>query len=271
MASFHSVVSLSVFLIEPSPVQARVICAALKNFDISNVRVFDRGNDALVEMCENRPDLVISALYLPDMTGTELVISMRSDPDLESVAFILISSETRPQALDPVRQSGVCGILPKPFSQAQLSTALSTTLDYLHTDESLANESVDLESLKVLLVDDSSSARKFSRRVLENLGITNFVEAENGVDAIAKLAETMFDLVVTDYNMPEMDGRALVEYIRTQSWQNSVPILMVTSERDEGRLAGVEDAGVSGICDKPFEPSVIKRLLEKILSDPERY
>ncbi len=75
----------------------------------------------------------------------------------------------------------------------------------------------------------------------------------------------MVDLVVTDYNMPEMDGRGLVDYIRTKSWQNSVPILMVTSESDEGRLAAIEEAGVSGICDKPFEPDIVKALLTKIL------
>ena len=76
----------------------------------------------------------------------------------------------------------------------------------------------------------------------------------------------MVDLVVTDYNMPEMDGRQLVEYIRQQSWQRSVPILMVTSEQSFSRLAAVEEAGVSGICDKPFEPGTIRRLLQRILS-----
>ena len=76
----------------------------------------------------------------------------------------------------------------------------------------------------------------------------------------------MVDLVVTDYNMPEMDGREFVEYVRSRSWQRSVPILMVTSETDQGRLAAVEEAGVSGICDKPFEPAVVRCLLARMLS-----
>jgi two-component system chemotaxis response regulator CheY len=101
--------------------------------------------------------------------------------------------------------------------------------------------------------------------VLENLGVRHFLEAENGRQAIEVLAEAMVDLVVTDYNMPEMDGKGLVDHIRQKSWQNSVPILMVTSESDEGRLAAVEEAGVSGICDKPFEPATVKALLNNIL------
>jgi two-component system chemotaxis response regulator CheY len=212
-------------------------------------------------MREARPDVVISALYLPDMEGTALVGAMRADADLEQVAFILVSSETRPQALDPVRQSGVCGILPKPFSADQLRRALGNTVEFL------SGNVVDFEAeaLRVLLVDDSPSARKFMRRVLENLGVQNFLEADDGTAAVAILADTAVDLVVTDYNMPEMDGGALVEYIRNKSWQASVPILMVTSEHDQARLAAVEDAGVSGICDKPFEPGVVRRLLGQIL------
>lgn len=256
--------NLVVFLVEPSAAQAKFIVAQLKSMGIEMVRGYDCGGDALRAMREAPPDLVVSALYLPDMSGTELVGAMRRDAALAQVAFILISSETRPQALEPVRQLGVCGILPKPFTAAQLDTALATTLDFLGQDDELAGD-VSGEDLRVLLVDDSPSARAFMRRVLENLGIEDFIEADNGRAAVDILAATMVDLVVTDYNMPEMDGQALVEYIRQQSWQNSVPILMVTSEANEGRLAAVQEAGVSGICDKPFEPRVLKRLLRHIL------
>ena len=139
------------------------------------------------------------------------------------------------------------------------------SIDLLNPEGELSVD-VDLDSLRVLLVDDSATARRHIRHVLENLGMQNFIEAENGREAVALLAETMVDLVVTDYNMPEMDGKELVEYIRTQSWQNSVPILMVTSEGNAGRLAAVEQAGVSAICDKPFEPRLVKRLIEQALS-----
>lgn len=257
--------NLVVFLVEPSAAQAKFIATQLKALGIEMVRGYDSGTAALQAMGESRPDLVISALYLPDMSGTDLVGAMRGHPDLEQIAFILISSETRPQALEPVRQLGVCGILPKPFTAAQLDTALATTLDFLGRDDELSGE-INGEDLCVLLVDDSPSARRFTRRVLENLGIEKFYEAENGRAAVDILAATMVDLVVTDYNMPEMDGQALVEYIRKQSWQNSVPVLMVTSEANAGRLAAVQEAGVSGICDKPFEPAVIKRLLLGLLN-----
>jgi two-component system chemotaxis response regulator CheY len=258
--------SLAVFLVEPSASQAKHITGEFKAVGVERLRVFGTAGEALAAMGESRPDVVVSALYLPDMSGTDFIAAIRRNPDFAEVAFILISSETRPQALEPVRQAGVCSIVPKPFSREQLATALGTTLDFLQLDGDVIGE-VDCEDLRVLLVDDSPSARGFMRRVLENLGIEKFIEAENGREAVAILADTQVDLVVTDYNMPEMDGRELVEYIRKQSWQNSVPVLMVTSESNEARLAAVQESGVSGICDKPFEPTILKRLLWNMLGD----
>jgi two-component system chemotaxis response regulator CheY len=256
---------LIVYLVEPSAMQGKIIASLLAKLDVINIQQFATGEEALAQLRESEPGVVISALYLPDMSGTDLVQAMRNDPQLQHVPFVLVSSETRPQVLDPVRQSGVCGILPKPFSEMQLRKVLRATLDYLDQDESLEESGIDLENLRVLVVDDSPSARRFIRRVLENLGVKHFLEAENGCAAVAILADQAVDLVVTDYNMPEMDGKALVDYVRTQSWQSSVPVLMVTSESDQGRLAAVEEAGVSGICDKPFEPEVVKSLLKKML------
>lgn len=263
--SSHSLEHLAVYLVEPSAMQARIITGELQALGLQDIRHTTTGTEALAGMALTPPDVVISALYLPDMTGTDLVATMRRTPSLEQVGFILISSETRAQALEPVRQSGICAILPKPFAREQLHHALINTLELVKQDEQLSNQ-LEAEHLRVLLVDDSGSARRFMRRVLENLGITNFLEAENGRQAAAILEETMVDLVVTDYNMPEMDGEALVRHIRSKGWQQSVPILMVTSEINEGRLAAVEKAGVSGLCDKPFEPDVVKSLLWNMLS-----
>jgi two-component system chemotaxis response regulator CheY len=268
MASDSRFQNLRALLVEPSAVQARIIRAECDEIGLRQVEIVGTVGDALDAMLRSAPDLTLSALYLPDGTGTELVEAMRAEGRLAEVPFLLISSETRPQALEPVRQSGACGILPKPFTAAQLSRAISRTLDLLGTSHVLENE-FDLDSIRVLLVDDSPNARRFIRRVLENLGLRHFIEASNGREAAALLADTMVDLIVTDYNMPEMDGREFVEYVRTRSWQQEVPILMVTSESSESRLAAVQEAGVSGICDKPFETALLQQLLAGMLRQSE--
>ena len=257
---------LRVYLVEPSAVQARIIAGALRNLGVRHIDIFDTGAAVVSAMQKHRPDVVVSAYYLPDQTGTDLIHAIRADEQLVDVAFVLVSSETRPQALNGVRQSGACAIVPKPFTDQQLSRALVSTLDYLQRDDDFAESALEPQRLRVLIVDDSQSSRRFIRRVLGNLGVEHFLEADNGVGAIRILNDTAVDLVVTDYHMPEMDGRALVEYIRQQSWQAEVPILMVTSEDDMSRLAAVEEAGVSGICDKPFETDTIRSLLGRVLA-----
>ena len=196
-------------------------------------------------MLIRNPDVVISALYLPDMTGTDLVHKMRENTQTQDMGFILISSETRFRYLDPIRQAGAIAILPKPFTADDLKVAMNNTLDFIDPD-SLHLDNFSPEDLDVLVVDDSGMARKHIKRVLSSMGVEKFTEATDGLEALKCLSENYFDLVVTDYNMPNMDGQELVDHIRQQSTQASIPVLMVTSEENENRLAAVQ---IGCFCD----------------------
>jgi two-component system chemotaxis response regulator CheY len=256
---------LTLAIVEPSAMQGKLIEAELKKLGIVNILYQDCGKHALEQMQHDIPDLVVSAMYLPDMTGAELVESMREDARLEAVPFMLISSETKFSMLDPIRQAGVIAILPKPFDPDDLRRALYSTVEFIVPDEN-ALADIILDDLKTLVVDDSPLARKHISRVLGNLGISDITTAENGVDAVNKIESSFFDLVVTDYNMPEMDGETLTRFIREQSSQRSIPILMVTSEGDQSRLSAVQQAGVSGICDKPFDTNSVKKMIRQLLA-----
>ena len=265
MAMTTSLADLAIILVEPSQMQAHLVSRMLEHQGVKKITVVDTAGAALAALAtESSNVIVISSLYLPDLAGTELVAAMRENPDFETVPFILVSSETRPQVLEPVRQSGACSIVAKPFDEQQLSRALYAAADYLNPPEDL--DVAEIENLRVLVVDDSLASRRHLRRLLSELGIERITEAVNGKEAVALLEQAMVDLVITDYNMPEMDGRELTEYIRTQSWQAEVPVLMVTSEQNMGRLAAVERAGVSAICDKPFEAGSIRRLISEALT-----
>lgn len=254
---------LVVMVVEPSSTQRRIVCRALHDNGVGTVRESDSGEDAFARLAVESPDLVISAMYLPDMTATELVHRLRESDDRSATPFVLISSETRFRYLDPIRQAGVAGILPKPFSDRQLRTALAATLDLL----SDGNNDGDLleHDLRVLVVDDSVMARKHITRVLQSLGIENTDHASDGVEALGMIESHLYDFVVTDYNMPHMDGHELIDRIRQSASHASLPVLMVTSEDNENRLAAVQQSGVSAICNKPFEPAVVRDLVHQIV------
>lgn len=256
---------LAISVVEPSSTQWRIIKGQLNDVGVTRLDHFKDGKSALSEMRKFQPDLVISSMHLPDMTGTELVQAMRSDDELEATPFMVISSEDSDYYLEPIRQAGVIAILPKPFNIQDLTRALYSTLEFIEPDQLLL-EDINLDELSVLVVDDSSTARKHICRVLNNLGIENITQTINGKEAVGILHKHFFDLIVTDYNMPEMDGKELTKYVREHSHQRSIPILMVTSEASHSHLAGVKQSGVSAMCDKPFEPKEVKSLIQKILS-----
>lgn len=260
------IADLAVTFVEPSITQRKVIMGHLNELGLSRVEWFDEGHAALRDMYQFQPDLVVSAMHLPDMSGTELVQYMREDSVLEEIPFMLISSEHSDYYLEPLRQAGVVAILSKPFDLKDLEKALYTALEYIEPDNSEL-EGIELEQLLVLVVDDSESARKHICRVLQGLGVENIVQASNGKEALKCIEQRPFDLIVTDYNMPEMDGQELIRHVREQGLDKSIPILMVTSERNSSRLAGIKQAGVSAMCDKPFEPAEVRSLIKKIMSE----
>ena len=116
-------------------------------------------------------------------------------------------------------------------------------------------------SLRVLIVDDSSTARINVRTVLQGLGFSQFLEVPDGAYAIAMAARESCDLIVTDYNMPLMDGRALVSYLKQNPATAAIPIVMVTTETDPKVLDPVRQLGVVAIVEKAFPPSVVGPLL----------
>ncbi|ABM01360.1 response regulator [Shewanella amazonensis] len=255
---------LSILLVEPSDTQRKIIIASLKNEGILNIETAGGFDEARQILTEHKPDLIASAMHYSDGDALKLLTYIKSDSRCQDIQFMLVSSECRREQLEVFRQSGVVAILPKPFSKEHLGKALNATIDLLSNDE-LDLDHFDVQDLRVLVVDDSRMARNIIRRTLSNLGMRQIVEACDGAEAIELMREQMFDLVVTDYNMPSVDGLELTQFIRNESQQSHIPILMVSSEANDAHLSNVCQAGVNALCDKPFEPQLVKQILYQLL------
>lgn len=254
---------LAILLVEPSTTQQKIIINLLNSENVTHIKIADSVESAIASIKLSAPDLVASAMHFTDGTALDLVKSLKNDPMTEDVPFMLVSSEHRKEQLEEFRQSGVVAIMPKPFNHDHLAKAIHSTLDLLSESE-LDLESFDVHEIRVLVVDDSKMARNFVSRVLRSLGIERLTEAADGAEAIEIIKENTFDLVVTDYNMPEVNGKELTEYIRNESEQSHIPVLMVSSESNEAHLSNIEQSGVNAMCDKPFEPENVKRILYRL-------
>jgi len=120
------------------------------------------------------------------------------------------------------------------------------------------------KDIKILIVDDFSTMRRIIKNFLQDLGFSNTAEADDGQTALPLLKSGNFDFLVTDWNMPGMDGLTLLKKIRADEKLKGLPVLMVTAEAKREQIIEAAHAGVNGYVVKPFTADTLKDKIEKI-------
>ena len=120
------------------------------------------------------------------------------------------------------------------------------------------------KQMKILVVDDFSTMRRIIRNLLRDLGFENTHEADDGNTALPILRRGGFDFLITDWNMPGMDGLALLEQVRGDDELRSLPVLMVTAEARREQIVTAAQAGVNGYIVKPFTANTLKEKIDKV-------
>ena len=118
---------------------------------------------------------------------------------------------------------------------------------------------------RFLIVDDFSTMRRIVRNLLKEIGFSNAEEAEDGVVALNLLRTSKFDFVVSDINMPNMDGFALLKSAKADENLKSIPFLMVTAEAKKEDIVNAAQSGASGYSVKPFTKATLEEKVQKIL------
>ncbi|MFH1154924.1 MAG: response regulator [Pseudomonadota bacterium] len=120
------------------------------------------------------------------------------------------------------------------------------------------------QKMKILVVDDSGTMRVMFKQMLNKAGFENIVMAVNGVDGIKKIQEESPDLVLSDWNMPQMDGLEFLQWIRSQDEYKDLPFIMATAQSDKGQQNAVMESGGNGHVPKPFDAEQIRVAIEKV-------
>ena len=121
------------------------------------------------------------------------------------------------------------------------------------------------QGIKILVVDDFATMRKVVRNLLKQVGYENIVEAEDGVTALKALKSQKVDLIISDWNMPNMTGLELLKAVRADEELKTTPFLMVTAEALQDNVIAAVKAGVSNYIVKPFTAEVLNEKIRKIL------
>ena len=120
------------------------------------------------------------------------------------------------------------------------------------------------KNMKILVVDDFSTMRRIIKNLLRDLGFNNTTEADDGSTALPILQNGNFDFLITDWNMPGMQGIDLLKAVRSDPKLEKLPVLMVTAESKRDQIVEAAQAGVNGYIVKPFTAVTLKEKIEKI-------
>lgn len=123
----------------------------------------------------------------------------------------------------------------------------------------------DPTQMKFLIVDDFSTMRRIVRGLLREMGCHHTGEAEDGVVALGMLKTQRFDFVVSDINMPNMDGFELLEAIKADDGLRHLPVLMVTAEARKEDIVRAAQSGAAGYIVKPFSKATLEEKVQRIL------
>lgn len=117
----------------------------------------------------------------------------------------------------------------------------------------------------IITVDDSSTMRRIIKNTLQKLGFKTILEAGNGVEALEVMSKNKVDMIVTDWNMPEMDGLTFVKAVRAKDEYKDLPILMITTEAAKEDILTALRSGVNNYVVKPFTPETLQEKVFKLL------
>ncbi len=218
---------------------------------------------------------------MPGMDGEELARRIKADPDLAGVPLVLLTSVSGLSDTARMHEAGFAAYLSKPIKQSQLFDCIASVISMPAADAQLCKTKIvtrhSLEQtrerarVRILVAEDNVVNQKVATRTLDKLGFRSEVAA-NGVEAIAALERTRFDLVLMDCQMPEMDGFEATRRVREkeQGSQTHLPIVAMTANAMAGDREQCLAAGMDDYIAKPFNPSELVGVIEKWTVRPEQ-
>jgi response regulator RpfG family c-di-GMP phosphodiesterase len=246
----------SILIVDDSAVIRKALSKTLDTLGARVTQAVD-GADGLAKARAGRYDLVISDVDMPNMTGFELCEQIKQDQDIRSTPVLILSSRDKDEDIERGFRVGADGYLTKSGGQDEFLTSVR---EFLDRQDIIRNR-------KVLVVDDSAYVRAAVGEALEKSGF-HVAQAENGRQALDRLlAGEVPDLVVSDLDMPVMDGVQLCKALRADGGLKNIPLLIMSSTDDRAVIRRMFQLGAAAYLIKPFNMEQMVHTAEKLLSD----
>jgi len=254
-----------ILIVDDSSTMRKIIKTALKKLEIDKEIIeAENGAEALGFIVDDKEiNCVFLDINMPVMSGIELIERLKEQDLFKQVDIIINSTEVSQMQDSYIDELGVTGVIPKPLKRDDFNNILIPLFDLI---DNKPQPKYNFES-KILIVDESVSVRKVIKKILMGLGCKNFFEAKHGKAALEVVAENEVDVILTDVDLPIMNGIAFLEHLDKCMLLEEIKTVIVSS-----KVAGIEevlgDIEISDTIAKPFEfkhfQIVMTPLLKKI-------
>jgi response regulator RpfG family c-di-GMP phosphodiesterase len=246
---------LKVLVVEDSPSQQRLIRAYLQALDDAEVVCTDNAEDGLEEALATPFDIILSDISLPGISGLELCRRVKAEAD-PPPPVVLVSTLAGDEDVQRGFEAGAEAYLGKPFSEREL---LRTVNDVLHKNMLRRGQ-------HILVVDDSAGIRSAVSAGLRDAGF-RVSEAEDGGGALELARSAAPDLILSDLNMPNVDGFTLCRELKKDEALAATPLVVMSASDDRGTMRRLVHMGAAAFLVKPFSQEQAVLLIEKLLDD----
>lgn len=258
MAKTNEFKNKKVLLVDDSSTARQIIKRELIQigFEDQNVRDAADGEQALKFLAKTEFHLIVSDWYMPKMDGIELLKQVKADKRFKNIPFLMLTTEAEKKKISQAYESSADQYIGKPFKSDPFRQIVNKLL--------LGSHSYD--DKKVLVIDDSAVLRMILAKNLVEVGFqkSNIIESKDGEDGLDKLSVDKFDLVITDWYMPKIDGLEFVKMIKEKNHLKNIPLLMVTSEMDSKKELEAFRAGISAYIIKPFTANDLQSKIKEV-------
>lgn len=245
-----------VLVVDDSKVIRRILRTYLLNEFDAEVTEASDGAAGLVLAGEERYDLICADVEMPAMSGLDFCREVHREGPNRSTPVVIISTRDSEADIEAGFAAGAAAYIPKPFTQAQLRRVVE---DVWRTQANVAGR-------VILVVDDSAPIREMVCQGLVEAGLRT-VCAVDGVEAVTCLEEHSIDLILSDMEMPRLDGLGLLEACRQHSAWATIPFLFMSTVSEQEAVRAMLTHGAVGYLHKPFSIDHLVVLVEKYLSD----
>lgn len=222
------------------------------------------GSESIEKALKLKPDLVLMDFVLPDMSGVDATRKIKEIKDPPCI--IILTLYDNPEYKTLAHESGADGFVTK----SELATNLIPIINKLFSEQHQKREKEQIGMANILVVDDSATMRRMIMASLKPIEGVSFIEASNGLEAIEKIVIGDIDLVTLDLNMPDVHGLEVLKFLKQHEKSKDIPIIVITTKKDEATRESVISTGASIYMTKPFKPEELLNSVTKLLIDRRR-